>query len=258
MSKLKFQTIEEFINYISDRNIICCLDLSGQWSLSTKLKSKCLIHNLIYDLIPKTFIKGAGCPECRKSSIGIGNRKSLTTFIKQANLIHNNFYEYDEVIYKNSSTKIIINCKLHGKFLQSPTNHIHGKNGCPICKLHKILSNFKTTSISKSEIDWLDRNRVPDRQYPIGPFFVDGFDPSTNIVYEFLGDFWHGNLSIYNPENINPKNKKSFGELWETTLLRFEYLRKQGYKIIYIWHSDAMKNKDPYIFESRENPQLPL
>ena len=45
--------------------------------------------------------------------------------------------------------------------------------------------------------------RVPDTN-----FYVDGFDSETNTVYEFLGDFWHGNPEVVDLNSINPKSKK--------------------------------------------------
>lgn len=60
---------------------------------------------------------------------------SLSTgplFITKANKIHNNKYKYDKVIYINSCTKIIITCRIHGDFEQTPNSHLNG-NGCKQC-----------------------------------------------------------------------------------------------------------------------------
>ena len=64
---------------------------------------------------------------------------NTTKFLEKASLIHGNKYVYDEVIYINNSTKIIIKCKLHGKFLQTPKNHLVGQ-GCKKCS-SKYISN---------------------------------------------------------------------------------------------------------------------
>ena len=53
-------------------------------------------------------------------------------FIERANKIHNNFYDYSFVAYKNANTKIIINCTLHGKFEQYIHHHLRG-SGCSQC-----------------------------------------------------------------------------------------------------------------------------
>ena len=46
-------------------------------------------------------------------------------------------------------------------------------------------------------------------------FYVDGFDPITNTIYEFNGDSWHGNTNIYNATDFNKQAKKTYGELFE-------------------------------------------
>ena len=57
-------------------------------------------------------------------------------FIKKAELIHNGKYDYSNVEYVNSQTKVSIICPIHGKFLQTPAMHLSG-NGCPKCKAQK-------------------------------------------------------------------------------------------------------------------------
>ena len=58
--------------------------------------------------------------------------KKLTTqeFIKRSNIIWNNYYNYTESIYYNSSKKIKIICPKHGIFYQLPSNHYHCPRTC--------------------------------------------------------------------------------------------------------------------------------
>jgi len=72
-------------------------------------------------------------------------------------------------------------------------------------------------------------------------FYVDGFCPKTNTVYEFYGDFWHGNPKKYNSFEINPFSKKTYGELYNLTMKREKILKTNGYKIISVWESDFNK-----------------
>lgn len=102
------------------------------------------------------------------------------------------------------------------------------------------IENYK--SISKKETKWLDDLGIKERQYIIETpnliIKVDGYDNNTKTVYEFLGDFWHGNPSIYSPEFINERNKKSMGFLYNQTINRFNILKENGYKVIYRWESE--------------------
>lgn len=66
-------------------------------------------------------------------------RRPLTTeeFIQKAKCIHNDLYNYSDVVYINNHIKVKIICKEHGYFLQRPNGHLFGK-GCPLCKIHNL------------------------------------------------------------------------------------------------------------------------
>jgi very-short-patch-repair endonuclease len=81
-------------------------------------------------------------------------RKTHCDFIIDATLKHGDMYDYSNVKYVNSSTKVEIICKIHGSFLQRPTNHLVG-NGCPKCG-GRIQSNT-TEFVSKAKAIHLDK-----------------------------------------------------------------------------------------------------
>lgn len=172
---------------------------------------------------PTNHLRGKGCGECATED----SRLMLNDFIIIANKKHNFKYDYRLVDYKNIRTKIIIVCNIHGDFKQVPKNHLNGQ-GCPRCgDLFGVKEN-----------KWLDLLGVSERQVRIGRYVVDGFDPITNTIYEFNGDFWHGNPDLYNPEDYNSVLKKPFGELYKKTKNRERVLIKMGYKVISIWEND--------------------
>jgi hypothetical protein len=63
-------------------------------------------------------------------------------FISKAKKIHGEKYDYSKVEYINAKTKIIIICKIHGEFYQTPSNHLSNYN-CQKCS-----NNFKLTTQS--------------------------------------------------------------------------------------------------------------
>jgi hypothetical protein len=69
--------------------------------------------------------------------------KTLTTekFIKDCKLTHGDKYDYSKVDYVHYKQKIIIICKIHGEFLQSPHGHKHGA-GCMSCGKDKSESKL--------------------------------------------------------------------------------------------------------------------
>lgn len=72
--------------------------------------------------------------------------KKLTTeeFIERATIVHNNFYVYNNTIYKGDKIKVTITCPLHGDFNQNPYDHTKG-HGCSKCKSEKTKLRVKTS-----------------------------------------------------------------------------------------------------------------
>ena len=90
--------------------------------------------------------------------------------------------------------------------------------------------------------------RIPDtkehHQLKILRKEVDGYDKKTNTIYEFLGDYYHGNPEKYECSKYNPTCHKTFGELYENTIKKFQKLKECGYIIKYIWENDWIKFKN--------------
>ncbi|MEO1263937.1 MAG: hypothetical protein AAFZ15_34345 [Bacteroidota bacterium] len=64
--------------------------------------------------------------------------KSTAQFISDAKRVHGNRYSYRLTDYKRSTLKVVITCKVHGNFEQTPNSHLKG-SGCPECgKLKKL------------------------------------------------------------------------------------------------------------------------
>ena len=75
-------------------------------------------------------------------------------FIEKAIAIHGDKYDYSSVNYVNAKTKIIIGCKYHGEFEQTPCNHLSGYN----CQ--KCANNGKMTTeqyVSRATIAHKDK-----------------------------------------------------------------------------------------------------
>ena len=62
----------------------------------------------------------------------MSKRKSNDEFIREAQSIHHNKYDYSKVEYANNKTKVCLVCPEHGEFWQTPSDHLNGK-GCPQC-----------------------------------------------------------------------------------------------------------------------------
>lgn len=73
--------------------------------------------------------------------------KKLTTdeWIKKAQKVHKNKYDYTKVNYINSQTKVCIICPEHGEFWQRPASHLQG-NGCKKCANNVTKDSSRMTT----------------------------------------------------------------------------------------------------------------
>jgi len=95
----------------------------------------------------------SGCRFCA------GKYKSNTQeFIAKATTIHGDGYDYSKVNYTTSSNRVIVVCKIHGEFEQSPNSHLRGR-GCNDCgndRSAKIRRSNTEEFIEKSMIIYGD------------------------------------------------------------------------------------------------------
>ena len=76
-------------------------------------------------------ITGSGCVKCFRDNNLILQRSNNEEFIKKAKEKHGDKYDYSKVKYTNCVERVIIICKVHGEFLQTPAKHLTG--GCKLC-----------------------------------------------------------------------------------------------------------------------------
>ena len=80
--------------------------------------------------------------------------------------------------------------------------------------------------------------RLGDRQVP-----VDGYDPSTNTPFEFMGCYWHGCETCFDANAPHPTRGETYGYWREQTQAKIDYLDSIGYKTIVKWGCEWEKEK---------------
>lgn len=105
----------------------------------SKILIGCPLHGL-FEQLPTRHLSGAGCQKCSIVIRSDKLRSNLGSFVRKAVEKHGAFYDYSEVVYVDSSTKIRIKCPMHGFFEQLPSNHLVGY-GCAKCGTENILNN---------------------------------------------------------------------------------------------------------------------
>lgn len=207
-----------------------------------KVEIVCSKHGSFWQLAEAHW-SGSGCVKCsyeyRKN---LPRKNNLSSFLEKARKIHGDKYDYSLSVYEGVRSYLKIECPKHGEFRQMASNHLAG-HGCRKC--------IKNKSISKAETAWLDYLGIEEayRQYPVSvdlrTLHVDGFCPISKTVFEFYGDFWHGNPYTQSLSSINPLTKTSFGDLLNATLRREQTLLNLGYTVCYIWEEDFKTGSPP-------------
>ena len=77
---------------------------------------------------------------------------------------------------------------------------------------------------------------IPNTNYK-----ADGYCQETNTIYEFHGDYWHGNPNKFILTEINKTTKCSFGELYQKTLDKELVIINMGFNLITMWESEWNK-----------------
>ena len=214
--------------------------------IDAKTKSTVICPNHgSFEITPDNHRRGHGCGKCHHDNQKIPFKKQ----IEQANIIHKNKYDYsmEEREWVSGKDTIPILCPLTGLLYQRLDGHVAGV-GCDLCSSSK--------GFSKDQILWLEWRMVRDNcfiqhklnggEYQIKNYPVDGFCKETQIVYEYNGDFWHGNPMKYNilkKDCVNRRNQISYGELYNDTIVKKHFIINEGYHYISIWESEWLHIK---------------
>lgn len=117
----------------------------------TKIELKCEFHGK-FSITPAHLKEGKGCRECGIIKRAKTQSKPIDEFIEQANEVHDFKYDYSKSVYNGARRNLIIICKIHGEFNQTPDNHLVG-SGCLKCgkietanKLSITLEEFLSRS----------------------------------------------------------------------------------------------------------------
>lgn len=87
-----------------------------------------------------------GCWRCGVEKRSKGRRLEREDFIKRSKTVHKIGYDYSRVKYINAHAKVKISCPIHGEFEQTPTAHLHQKQGCPVCRYLKSSASMTKTT----------------------------------------------------------------------------------------------------------------
>ena len=112
----------------------------------TKIELECELHGK-FSITPSHLKEGKGCRKCGIIKRARTQSKPIDEFIEQAHEVHGNEYDYSKSVYNGARRNLVIICKIHGEFNQTPDSHLVG-SGCLKCG---IIERANKQSITLDE-----------------------------------------------------------------------------------------------------------
>jgi hypothetical protein len=204
------------------------LSESGYANSVSTVRVKCLEHNKYFETKATILSRGfGGCEECNIERVRANNNKKLQkSFVARSSVIHDNFYNYENVYYINSITPVNIICPVHGEFQQKPGGHLRG-SGCVAC-----CNSQGETRISKYlnslNCEYKIQKYIKDDSYR---YYFDFFVPSLNLMIEFDGKQHFEPIKFFGGE-------KAFEETQERDQRKNRYCRDHNIELVRIPYYD--------------------
>ena len=93
-----------------------------------------------------------------------------------------------------------------------------------------------------NEIEQLANVKILRETWLGNKIMVDGYVPTSKIVLEFFGNFWHCNPQTWTADQWHPQVKKTAAEIWKRDADRKLDLERRGYRVLVVWESEHLSN----------------
>lgn len=198
----------------------------------------CPIHGKFYQKA-NNHLNGSNCYKCGLYSNPQLQRDTQDDFIKKAVSIHKNRYDYSNISYINSQTKVQIQCnKCLKTFKQIPADHLRG-TGCPICNQSK--GELKILDfLQQNNIQFIFQKAFNNCRNPITnrKLKYDFYIPSKNILIEFDGKQHFIKICIIGRHFMSDND---LIEVNHRDKIKEEYAKQHGIKLLRIKYTQLNK-----------------
>lgn len=181
-------------------------------------------HGVFFKTPNKHIYAKCGCPKCS------GRNKTTKYIVDDFIGIHDNMYDYSNVVFEKINKKVCIICHKkdefgneHGEFFQTPNNHLHGK-GCPKCK-QSFLEKEVMQMLNKNNIIFECEKKFNWLKYE-QPLRLDFYLPNYNIAIECQG------LQHFEP-NEHFGGNEEYIKVVERDKIKYNLCKKNNIKLYY-------------------------
>ena len=172
-----------------------------------------------------------GCRECANAVLSESKRYVPSDYIRRANEIHNNKYDYSLADFSGlSSDRIAIICpeEGHGVFYQSAASHLQG-HGCPICGAAMKKSENKVFEALKERYGNVIRGErsLDCLKGKTSPLELDCYLPDLKVAVEYQG------IAHFYPNDFFGGEESHLLQV-ERDKRKFEVCKEAGIRVFYI------------------------
>ena len=133
---------------------------------------------------------------------------NTTDFITRANKVHNNYYNYSEVVYTKMHSKVKIIDPVYGEFWQSPMGHLQGQG-------HPEHGKLKAGNSRRTPIEEFIKkaNNKHNNLYNYSKVVYTHCDSKICIIDPVYGEFWQTPYQHLNSHGCPERTKEKKWEI---------------------------------------------
>jgi very-short-patch-repair endonuclease len=198
---------------------------------NTKVRIICREHGEFLQTPSHHIGRGDGCIKC-----GITYSPTTEEFIANAKEKHGDTYDYSKVEYINANTNIIIICRQHGEFLQTPHGHLR-PSGCNNCGIENACN------IRRKDIEQFieEANQIHNNKYDYSRVDYINSITKVRIICREHGEFLqtppsHLNGSgcskcagkyVYNNDEFIERAKEKHRDRYDYSKVDYKYAKER-------------------------------
>lgn len=222
----------EYLEKLKSAGITATVPVQAYERDKVKILHRCKACGHQWPVSPNSVLRGSGCPLCAK--IRFTEKNSLTAEEYQSRLDVARPGAKLIGAYKGYFTKTQHVCACGQNWMTTPSNALlTGSSRCQACYLRDNQVS-KVGDAWLAQVEKILRIKV-DREFRcgVGRYVCDGYNKRHNVVFEFLGDYWHG----------NPKTRKDErrAHKYERLKNKMKLLRAAGFTVVWVWESEFRK-----------------
>ena len=176
-----------------------------------------------------SILKHTYCKKC-----GTNAKIDKEAFIKRANKIHENIFNYEKIIYIDYNSPMEIICEKHGSFWQSPNAHLAG-SGCQKCKSSSGEKSVRKI-LNILNIDYVEQKKFKNCRN-ILPLKFDFYLQNYSLVIEYNG-LQHYQPVKWSSNDTDEEAYKRFNYIRNNDNLKKEYCRLNGIEYLEISYKE--------------------